>query len=153
MTVLGALLGAAMGLILGTYVPPNRINVTFALVLTPLLFTGSSQYPWPSLAHIRWFQVVSAANPMTYVSEGLRGLMAPSVPHIPDVDLLRGGRRLAGGAGRSGHGWIPAAGDRVDGWPPVARERNRRMQRRGRLGGATVSADEQARRSRSTSCG
>ena len=82
MMVLGSLLGAAMGLILGTYVPPNRINVTFALVLTPLIFTGSSQYPWPSLSHIRWFQVVSALNPMTYVSEGLRGLMAPEVPHI-----------------------------------------------------------------------
>ena len=82
MMVLGSLLGAAMGLILGTYVPPNRINVTFALVLTPLIFTGSSQYPWPSLGHIRWFQVVSACNPMTYVSEGLRGLMVPSVPHI-----------------------------------------------------------------------
>ncbi|MGA2837518.1 MAG: ABC transporter permease [Acidimicrobiales bacterium] len=82
MTVLGSLLGAAMGLILGTFVPPNRINVTFALVLTPLIFTGSSQYPWPSLGHIRWFQVVAACNPMTYVSEGLRGLMAPSVPHI-----------------------------------------------------------------------
>ena len=52
-----------MGLILGTYVPPNRINVTFTLVLTPLIFTGSSQYPWPSLGHIRWFQVVSALNP------------------------------------------------------------------------------------------
>jgi ABC-2 type transport system permease protein len=83
MTVLGALIGAAMGLILGTYVPPNRINVTFALVLTPLLFTGSSQYPWPSLSHLRWFQVLCAANPMTYVSEGLRGLMVPTVPHIP----------------------------------------------------------------------
>jgi ABC-2 type transport system permease protein len=83
MTVLGCLLGAAMGLILGTYVPPNRINVTFALVLTPLIFTGSSQYPWPSLSKLRWFQVVSACNPMTYVSEGLRGLMDPSIPHIP----------------------------------------------------------------------
>ncbi len=82
MIVLGALLGAAMGLILGTYVPPNRISVTLTLVLTPLIFTGSSQYPWPSLGHIRWFQVVSALNPMTYVSEGLRGLMAPNVPHI-----------------------------------------------------------------------
>ncbi len=82
MVVLGALLGAAMGLILGTYVPPNRISVTLTLVLTPLIFTGSSQYPWPSLDHIRWFQVVSALNPMTYVSEGLRGLMAPEVPHI-----------------------------------------------------------------------
>ncbi|HEV3367137.1 MAG TPA: ABC transporter permease [Acidimicrobiales bacterium] len=82
MTVLGALIGAAMGLVLGTFVSPNRINLTFALVTTPLLFTGSSQYPWPSLTHIRWFQVVSALNPMTYVSEGLRGLMAPDVPHI-----------------------------------------------------------------------
>ena len=82
MMVLGSLLGAAMGLILGTFVPPNRINVTFALVLTPLIFTGSSQYPWPSLSHLRWFQVVSACNPMTYVSEGLRGLMSPSIPHI-----------------------------------------------------------------------
>jgi ABC-2 type transport system permease protein len=83
MTILGALLGSAMGLILGTFVPPNRINVTFALVLIPLTFTGCSQYPWPSLSSIRWFQVVSAFNPMTYVSEGLRGLMVPSVPHIP----------------------------------------------------------------------
>jgi ABC-2 type transport system permease protein len=82
MTLIGALLGASMGLVLGTFVSPNRINVTFALVLTPLLFTGSSQYPWPSLSHIRWFQVVSACNPMTYVSEGLRGLMVPNVPHI-----------------------------------------------------------------------
>jgi ABC-2 type transport system permease protein len=82
MTLIGALLGASMGLVLGTFVSPNRINVTFALVLTPLLFTGSSQYPWPSLSHIRWFQVVSACNPMTYVSEGLRGLMVPDVPHI-----------------------------------------------------------------------
>jgi ABC-2 type transport system permease protein len=82
MTVLGALLGASMGLVLGTFVSPNRINITFALVTTPLLFTGSSQYPWPSLAHIRWFQVISACNPMTYVSEGLRGMMTPNVPHI-----------------------------------------------------------------------
>jgi ABC-2 type transport system permease protein len=82
MTILGSLLGAAMGLILGTYVPPNRINVTFALVLTPLIFTGSSQYPWPSLSRLPWFQFLSALNPMTYVSEGLRGLMVPSVPHI-----------------------------------------------------------------------
>ena len=35
MTILGALLGSAMGLILGTFVPPNRINVTFALGADP----------------------------------------------------------------------------------------------------------------------
>jgi ABC-2 type transport system permease protein len=80
--VLGALLGAGLGLVLGTLVRPNRINIVFSLVFTPLLFTGCSQYPWPSLARLRWFQVLTAANPMTYVSEGLRGALIPAVPHI-----------------------------------------------------------------------
>src|SRR6266700_1596079 len=80
--VLGALVGAGFGLLLGTLVQPQRINLLFSLVFTPLLFTGCSQYPWPSLAHLRWFQVVTAANPLTYVSEGLRGAMTPQVPHI-----------------------------------------------------------------------
>ncbi|HWB21679.1 MAG TPA: ABC transporter permease [Gaiellaceae bacterium] len=87
--VLGALLGAALGLVLGTLVKPNRINIVFSLVFTPLLFTGCSQYPWPSLARLRWFQILTAANPMTYVSEGLRGALIPSVPHIePWICLL-----------------------------------------------------------------
>ena len=77
--ILGALVGSALGLTLGTFVPPNRINVMFALILTPLLFTGASQYPWPSLSRLRWFQVVTAFNPLTYVSEGLRSaLTTPS---------------------------------------------------------------------------
>ena len=50
--LLGALVGSALGLVLGTFVPPSRLNIVFALVLTPLLFTGCSQYPWPSLAHL-----------------------------------------------------------------------------------------------------
>jgi ABC-2 type transport system permease protein len=79
---LGSMLGAALGLVLGTLVKPNRINIVFSLVFTPLLFTGCSQYPWPSLARLRWFQVITAANPMTYVSEGLRGALIPAVPHI-----------------------------------------------------------------------
>jgi ABC-2 type transport system permease protein len=80
--LLGTLVGAAMGLTMGTLVPPNRINIAFTLVLTPLLFTGCSQYPWPSLDTLPWFQVVTAFNPMTYVSEGMRGALVPAVPHI-----------------------------------------------------------------------
>jgi ABC-2 type transport system permease protein len=81
--LLGSLVGAALGLILGTAVPVNRINVMFALILTPLLFTGASQYPWTSLDQLRWFQVVTALNPLTYVSEGMRAALEPAVPHIP----------------------------------------------------------------------
>ena len=81
--VLGSLVGAAIGMTLGTLVTPNRINVVFAVVLTPLLFTGSTQFPWPSLSDLRWFQVVCAVNPLTYVSEALRAQLAPEVPHLP----------------------------------------------------------------------
>jgi ABC-2 type transport system permease protein len=87
--VLGALVGAGFGLLMGTLVQPQRINLLFSLVFTPLLFTGATQYPWPSLARLRWFQVVTAANPMTYVSEALRGALVPNVPHIrPWICLL-----------------------------------------------------------------
>jgi ABC-2 type transport system permease protein len=82
MVVLGSMLGASLGLVLGTLVKPNRINIVFSLVFTPLLFTGCSQYPWPSLDRLRWFQIVTAANPMTYVSEMLRGALTPNVPHL-----------------------------------------------------------------------
>jgi ABC-2 type transport system permease protein len=80
--VLGAVSGAAIGLTLGTLVTPAKINIIFAVILTPLLFTGATQYPWALLDKLRWFQVVSACNPLTYVSEGLRAALEPEVPHI-----------------------------------------------------------------------
>ena len=80
--VVGAVLGATIGMTLGTFVPPTRINIMFALILTPLIFTGCTHYPWPSLSHLRWFQVVTLFNPLTYVSETIRGAVVPSAPHI-----------------------------------------------------------------------
>jgi ABC-2 type transport system permease protein len=82
--VLGALAGAAMGLVLGTAVPPNRISVAFAIVLTPLIYTGATFYPWPSLGHLEWFQIITLFNPLTYVSEGMRASLT-SVPHLGSV--------------------------------------------------------------------
>ncbi|HWH11437.1 MAG TPA: ABC transporter permease [Solirubrobacteraceae bacterium] len=79
--VLGALAGAAMGLVLGTAVPPNRISVAFAIVLTPLIFTGATFYPWASLARLQWFQIVTLFNPLTYVSEGMRASLT-TLPHL-----------------------------------------------------------------------
>lgn len=80
--VLGSLLGAGIGLVMGTVVAPARVNMVFSVAFTPLLFTGCSQYPWPSLSRIPWFQVLTAINPMTYVSESMRAALVPSVPHI-----------------------------------------------------------------------
>ena len=81
--VLGSLAGGAAGLVIGTLVSPRRINVVFAVVITPLLFTGSTQFPFLQLENLRWFQVICALNPITYVSEGLRGALTPAVPHLP----------------------------------------------------------------------
>jgi ABC-2 type transport system permease protein len=80
---LGACAGGCVGLTIGTLVPPSRINIMFALILTPIMFTGSIQYPWPELARLRWFQVITGLNPLTYCAEGVRAALVPDVPHVP----------------------------------------------------------------------
>lgn len=80
--LLGAWVGAGIGITMGTLVTPARISIMFAAILTPLMFTGATQYPWPSLDQMRWFQVITALNPLTYCAEGVRAAMVPDVPHI-----------------------------------------------------------------------
>ena len=80
--VLASFLGAALGLTVGTYVEPRQINVVFAVVFTPLFFTGCTQYPWQTLDKLQWFKIVTLFNPLTYASEGLRGSLVPSVQHM-----------------------------------------------------------------------
>jgi ABC-2 type transport system permease protein len=75
-------MGSGLGLTLGTAVKAKSISIVFAVVLTPLLFTGCSQYPWPSLSRLRWFQDLTLLNPLTYMSEGVRASLVPQVPHM-----------------------------------------------------------------------
>jgi ABC-2 type transport system permease protein len=77
----GALAGAGVGLVMGTGVPPNRISTTFSIVLTPLVFTGCTFYPWAALDQIRVFQVITLFNPLTYLSEGSRAAITDT-PHL-----------------------------------------------------------------------
>lgn len=81
--LLGGWIGGGIGMTLATILPIQRINITFSLVVTPIIWTGCIHYPWPRLSSMPWFQAVTAANPMTYVSEGVRGAMLPDVAHIP----------------------------------------------------------------------
>lgn len=81
--VLGSLAGAAIGMVVGTSVPPRRINIMFAVILTPLMFTGSTQFPWSSLNDdLLWFKVVCALNPLTYASEAMRAVLLPNSQNI-----------------------------------------------------------------------
>lgn len=77
MIVLTACVGASLGLLIGTMIKPEHISLMFTLIFTPLLFTGCTYYPWGALGNIRWFQVVTLLNPLTYAAEGLRYAMIP----------------------------------------------------------------------------
>lgn len=79
--LVGGFAGGSIGLVLGTAVAPNQVNVVFALSLIPLIFTGATFYPWQSLDALPWFQVITLFNPLTYVSEGMRGALT-STPHL-----------------------------------------------------------------------
>ncbi|TMM37530.1 MAG: ABC transporter permease [Actinobacteria bacterium] len=80
--LLGAWVGAGIGITLGTLITPAKISIMFGLILTPLMFTGATQYPWPTLDSLPWFKVITALNPLTYCAEGVRAAMVPDVPHI-----------------------------------------------------------------------
>ena len=77
--VLTAFAGATMGLFIGTTVKPEQIGLMFALIFTPLIFTGCTYYPWAALENLKWFQILTLFNPVTYASEGLRASMVPAV--------------------------------------------------------------------------
>jgi len=75
--VLTAFVGASLGIYIGTIVKPEHIGVMFALIFTPLTFLGCTFYPWAALARVRWFQIITLFNPLTYAAEGLRYAMVP----------------------------------------------------------------------------
>ncbi|HEU4782033.1 MAG TPA: ABC transporter permease [Ktedonobacterales bacterium] len=77
--VLESLVGAALGLLLATVAPIHLLPLVFALVLTPLIFTGCAFFPWSSLSGFKWFQVLTLFNPLTYASEGMRYAMIPAM--------------------------------------------------------------------------
>lgn len=81
---LTSLLGAAIGLLLGTIFPITHLSLIFSIVITPLIFTGCLYYPWGSLGVIRWFQVLTLFNPLTYASEGMRYAMVPFQKGAPE---------------------------------------------------------------------
>jgi len=79
MIVLAAFAGSGIGLVIGTVVKPEQISLMFSVILTPLLFTGCTYYPWSALSSIRWFQAITLFNPLTYAAEGLRYAMVPPI--------------------------------------------------------------------------
>jgi ABC-2 type transport system permease protein len=106
MVALTALAGASIGMTIGTLVPPRHINIMFAVILTPLMFTGATQFPWQQLQGLPFFQMVCALNPLTYGSEGMRDLLlhgqVRSIPLSTDLLVLLGSIAVFGTIGIRG---------------------------------------------------
>ncbi len=83
MCLLVALLSAAGGLTLGCSIGQTQIGLMFSLVVAPMMMFGCAYYPWSALATFPVLQYAVLINPLVYASEGLRGTLAPQVPHIP----------------------------------------------------------------------
>jgi ABC-2 type transport system permease protein len=81
--VFASLLTSALGLLLGTIMDPRKMQMLFAVILLPATMLGCVYYPWAALHHIRWLQILVLINPMVYMSEGLRAVLTPVLPHMP----------------------------------------------------------------------
>jgi len=78
-----ALLASAGGLAMGCSVGQSHIGLLFSMVLAPMIMFGCAYYPWSALNSFPILQKVVLVNPLVYASEGLRGTLAPHVPHMP----------------------------------------------------------------------
>jgi ABC-2 type transport system permease protein len=94
--VLTAIAGASLGLVMGTVVPAEQIALVFAVLFTPMLFTGCLQYAWHDLHVLRPFQIITLFDPLTYSAEGLRHAMIPDLANGQAVSTLPIGWALAG---------------------------------------------------------
>jgi ABC-2 type transport system permease protein len=80
--IAGSLLATSLGLLLGTIMDPRKMQMLFAVALLPATMLGCVYYPWSALHHIRWLQIAVLINPMVYMSEGLRSVLTPELPHL-----------------------------------------------------------------------
>jgi ABC-2 type transport system permease protein len=86
--VLVAALAGTGGLLLGCSIGQTQIGLMFSMVIAPMMMFGCAYYPWEALKHFPGLQYAVLINPLVYASEGLRGALAPQVPHIPIPAVL-----------------------------------------------------------------
>lgn len=95
MMALIALTSASLGLLIGSFFRPDQISLAFALIFPPLIFTGCVQFPWGVLGALKWFQIVTLFNPLTYALEGLRVALLPD-SYAQHLGMLGTGWSLPG---------------------------------------------------------
>jgi ABC-2 type transport system permease protein len=87
---LAAVLSGALGLAIGTIVPPTQVAFIFAIILLPMTFLGAVYYPWTSLSTIPWLKWAVLINPLIYINEGLRAALTTGIPHMNLIGVYAG---------------------------------------------------------------
>jgi ABC-2 type transport system permease protein len=82
-TVFGAVAFSVMGLYLGCVVAAQQIGLLFGIIVAPMIMFGCAYYPWRGLDAAPVVKYLVLVNPLTYISEGLRGVLIPGLPHMP----------------------------------------------------------------------
>jgi len=77
------LASSALGLTIGTIVKPQQVGILYGVFVIPVQFLGCTYYPWSALHGLRWVQILTLANPLTYLSEATRAALTPQVQHLP----------------------------------------------------------------------
>ena len=81
-TLLGATAFSMLGLLMGALVNPQQIGLMFSVVVAPMIFFGCAYYPWQNLSIFPAMKYAVLLNPLVYVSEGMRGVLTPAMPHM-----------------------------------------------------------------------
>jgi ABC-2 type transport system permease protein len=82
-TLFGALAFSMIGLFLGCVVAAQQIGLLFGMIVAPMIMFGCAYYPWRGLDAVPAMKYAVLVNPLTYIAEGLRGVLIPDLPHMP----------------------------------------------------------------------
>jgi len=82
-TIFGAAAFSMLGLFLGCVVAAQQIGLLFGIVVAPMIMFGCAYYPWRGLDAVPAMKYAVLINPLTYIAEGLRGVLIPDLPHMP----------------------------------------------------------------------
>jgi ABC-2 type transport system permease protein len=82
-TIFGAAAFSMLGLFLGCVVAAQQIGLLFGIIVAPMIMFGCAYYPWRGLDVVPVIKYAVLVNPLTYIAEGLRGVLIPDLPHMP----------------------------------------------------------------------
>jgi ABC-2 type transport system permease protein len=86
--LLASLISGAFGLVIGTLFRPQQVPLIFSIIVIPVTFLGCVYYPWQLLTPLPVLRYAVLVNPVVYISEGLRSVLTPDVPHMHPAVFL-----------------------------------------------------------------